>query len=339
MAFSYKNEMFYKDTKMKTKEFSSQKKASELLEKAFHGDRLNHAYLFYGPEESGKFTFSLVVAKMLNCLKGNACGTCISCRKVDSGIHPDVSVVSPEGKNIKIEQVRQLKNLSSFRPNEGEKKVYIFQDAHKMSLPAANSLLAVLEEPPDYIVFILLVPELSLLPDTVVSRCQCIPFGRVSRKEIYHLLKTQQPQLSPVKLRTAAHAAEGSIGRALKLIGSEDWNQWRDSSFEWWKGFNHCSPRELFSYAEQLAQEDNLLEFLEFVESYYRDCLIYGSTGEEDLIINIDYLEEIKQIYIGPQRVLIKIIEELERFKRKIAIPLNKKNALEAMLVKMKGVK
>ncbi|UNC90675.1 DNA polymerase III subunit [Candidatus Contubernalis alkaliaceticus] len=324
---------------MKLKEISGQKKASELLEKAIHGNRINHAYLFYGPKESGKFTFSLMAAKMLNCLKGNACGTCISCRKVDRGIHPDVSVVSPEGKNIKIEQIRQLKNLSSFKPNEGRKKVYIFQEAHKMSLPAANSLLAVLEEPPDYIVFILLVPELFLLPDTVVSRCQCIPFGRVSRKEIYNVLKVQKPHLSQEKLQAAAHAAEGSILRAIKLAGSEDWNQWRHSSFQWWKGFLHCKSRELFSYGEQLAQEENLIEFLDFIESYYRDCLVYGSTGEEDLIINIDYLEEIKKIEVGSSRLLIKAIEELESFKRKLSVPLNKKNALEAMLVKMKGVK
>lgn len=325
---------------MKLKDFAGQKQAVELMEKALSGDRLNHAYLFYGPEESGKFTFSLSTAKALNCMEGNgdACGSCISCRKVDKGIHPDVSVIAPEGNSIKIEQSRRIKTLSSFRPNEGRKKVYILKDAQALSLPAANSLLGILEEPPSYFVFILLVSQLSLLPDTVVSRCQRIPFGRVPRKEIYDFLRAKETTFSDTELWTAAKLAEGSLGRAIKILRSEDWSHLRKRSFDWWKGFLYCNGQELFSYAEQLLQEDQLLDFLNFVESYYRDCLIYQTAGNEELIINIDYLEQIKGIKIGPYGELIKKMEELESFKRKMRIPLNKKLALEAMLVKMKGV-
>ncbi len=326
---------------MKLKDFTGQKIAVDLMERALTEDRLNHAYLFYGPEESGKLTFSLIVAKALNCLvgSGEACGSCISCKKVDKGIHPDVSVIAPEGKNIKIEQIRQLKNLSSFRPNEGEKKVYILKDAQNLSLPAANSLLGILEEPPSYFVFILLVPQLSLLPETVVSRCLCIPFSRVSRREVYEFLRMQEFSFSDEQLWTAAHLAEGSIGRAVRILNSDNWNHHRKKAFEWWKGFLNSSEKDLFSYAEELSLEENLLDFLNFIESYYRDCLIYQAVGEKELILNIDYLEEIKEIKISPSRALIKKIEELERFKRKMYIPLNKKLALEAMLIKMKGVK
>ncbi len=325
---------------MKLTDFAGQKKAVELMDKALKGDRVNHAYLFYGPEESGKFTFSLTMAKALNCRegKGDSCNSCISCGKIDRGIHPDVSVVEPEGKGIKIEQIRRIKTLSSFRPNEGEKKIYLLKDAHTLSLPAANSLLGILEEPPSYVVFILLAPQLSLLPDTVVSRCLCIPFNRVPRREIYEFLKKQKSSLSDRQLWTAAHLAEGSIGRAVSMLNSDSWSQQREQAFTWWKGFIACSQKELFSYVEELSREEHLLDFLNFIESYYRDCLIYQAAGIEELIVNIDYLEEIKEMKPGSNEELIQKIEVLENFKRKMHIPLNKKLALEAMLVKMKGV-
>src|SRR5206468_11280591 len=120
-------------------------------------DKVASAYLFEGMVGVGKATTALALAQALNCERapGQGCGACDPCRKIESGLHPDVVRVEPDGQFIKIAQVRQVTARAAYRPHEGRARVVILDPADAMNLEAANALLKTLEEPPADIHFVL----------------------------------------------------------------------------------------------------------------------------------------------------------------------------------------
>jgi len=147
--------------------------------------RVANAYLFVGGDQEQKLAAAVNFAKALNCLSDRKpCGDCVNCKKTDGGIHPDVIIMDKDKSSFKIEQVRQLKELSRFGPSEADYKVFIINDADTLTTEAANSFLKALEEPPAGVVFILICNrEEGLLP-TISSRCQRIIFKEEGPKEI-----------------------------------------------------------------------------------------------------------------------------------------------------------
>ncbi len=209
-----------------------------------------------------------------------------------------------------------------------------------MSLPAANSLLKILEEPPFYLVFILISSDLALIPYTVVSRCQPVPFNQVPPGEIYRFLQEEMGSIPREQLQRAATLADGSIGQALNILSSPEWQERRERYFQLSRDITVNSDKDIFSCVEELmelVEEGKILEFFDCFHSFLRDRLVYQSTGEESLIINIDFLQEIKGIKHNSYNELLKMIREVERFKKNAGLPLNKRLALEALLVKLKG--
>ena len=156
----------------------------ERLRGVLTGERYPHALLFVGREGIGKKRVALLSAAMFLCSRGG-CESCRVCKKVFSGVHPDVRLEYPKGKrSILIDQVRELKEWAFMTPMEGERKVAIIDDAHLMKTEAANALLKTLEEPPDGTLFILVTSEPSRLLPTIVSRCQIVRFTPLKREEV-----------------------------------------------------------------------------------------------------------------------------------------------------------
>lgn len=136
---------------------------------------LSHAYLITGGSEESRNACARRMAAAYLCREERVpCGLCRHCRKVEAGIHPDVTVISPvEGKReITVEQARTLRSDAYIRPNEGQRKVYIICPADSMNSSAQNALLKVLEEGPEYAAFLLVAGEAGSLLDTVRSRCE-----------------------------------------------------------------------------------------------------------------------------------------------------------------------
>lgn len=149
-----------------------------LRQKAAKG-HVVHAYLFLGSSDLIKNANQLAMA--LNCMDlnadGNACGVCISCYKITTGSHPDIYTLKPDGSSMKIQQVREMQKHLAYKIYEGKYKVIILEEADKLTLQGANSLLKTLEEPMPQTVFILLAASQRWIPDTIISRCQRIYFG------------------------------------------------------------------------------------------------------------------------------------------------------------------
>jgi DNA polymerase-3 subunit delta' len=193
--------------------FIGNRRIIERLRRKLREARFPHSLIFSGPNGVGKHTCALTIAKTLNCLNappGDFCGQCAACRKIESGIHPDVVTVSVEdgATQIKIAQIRQLLNTLELQPLEGRNKIFIIDPADLLNAEAANALLKGLEEPPENSFFILITVNVHELLLTVRSRCQVYNFTPLTLDEI-----RQHGIADELMVRWS----QGSIGRARGL--------------------------------------------------------------------------------------------------------------------------
>ena len=182
---------------------------------------LPHALLFAGMEGVGKLTAALTAAMALNC--GSAddsvdpCGLCRSCKKIRTGLHPDVITVEPSGKFIRIDQIRELLYTLTLKPFEAKTRVVVIKDAQKMNTESANALLKELEEPPANTIFILTAPQVFDLMPTIRSRSQPVRFHPIPFDVLKIFLETEH-DLDADGAQEIARLSEGSYSRALSMI-------------------------------------------------------------------------------------------------------------------------
>lgn len=165
---------------MALKNVIGQDRALRVLLGTLVRDRVPSALLVSGEAGIGKRAAALSYAKAVNCFtpdQGDSCDTCGSCRKIQSGAHPDVTVLTPEGDEIKIDAIRRVIEALTLSPFEGKKKVVIIEDAERMNRSAANAFLKTLEEPPDHSLIVLLSSNPDGLPSTIRSRCAVVRFN------------------------------------------------------------------------------------------------------------------------------------------------------------------
>lgn len=167
-----------------------------------------HAYLFYGPRGVGKRSAAVAFASALIGDGG----------RVERGAHPDVYVVEPLGDQIRIDDIRALRRDLHMRPFEAERRVYLVYSAETMNEDAADALLKDLEEPPSYAAIVLVADDLGPLPETVRSRCQLVPFTRLSERAIRAALEERRPGLDRDEVAALARLAAGRLDRVARLL-------------------------------------------------------------------------------------------------------------------------
>ncbi|HEY4412988.1 MAG TPA: hypothetical protein VGN06_08320, partial [Gaiellaceae bacterium] len=167
-----------------------------------------HAYLLHGPPGVGKRAIALLFAAEL--LGDHA--------RVARRTHPDLYVLEPVGDQIRIDDIRLLRSDLHMRPYEASRRVYLILDADTMNEDAADALLKDLEEPPSYAVILLLANDLGPLPETIRSRCQLVPFRRLSESAVRAEIRARAPELSEEEATTIARVAAGRLDRAARLL-------------------------------------------------------------------------------------------------------------------------
>lgn len=231
------------------------------LARSLRRGHISHFYLISGPAGSGRHTLAKLLAAAILCREPDApCLQCRVCRKVLDGNHPDfITVDDPEKKTVPVDLIRQARADIFVRPNESDHKIYLFPRAQDMGLPGQNALLKVLEEPPEYGVFLLITDNPERLLPTVRSRCVELELQPLPEDVLLRALHRRFPQAEEETLRAAAIAGGGFLGQAEKLLSD---------------GFQ--LPPQTQALAKALADSDSLgvLQVLTPLEKWNRDALI-----------------------------------------------------------------
>ncbi len=263
----------------------------EQIQHTVASDRIAGAYLFVGPTGVGKELVARYFAQLVFCEANTeppeVCGTCLACRKVESGNHPDLQIIRPEGSLMKIGQIRTLQRQVIYEPLEAKRKVYILTDVDRMNPEAENCLLKTLEEPPAASVLILLTDNAQALLPTTRSRCQILQFHALSTSVLAETL-TEQYSVAPEQATTLAIASGGAIGKALTLLDKGD--------------------RAMEAVPEILKEQDRLAAFrlaedlknnpetLTELTTWYRDLLFLQQGAPSELITHRYALDELRTL-------------------------------------------
>ena len=190
------------------------------LKQSISSGHISHFYLISGPEGSGKRTLAQALAAAILCKEPDKpCMRCVSCRKVLSGSHPDlITVDDPEKKTVPVDLIRQARSDMYIQPNESDRKIYLFPRAQDMGLPGQNALLKVLEEPPEYGVFLLLTDNPNKLLPTVRSRCRELKLQPLPEEILVGQLKKEFPNAQREDCLAAAARSGGFLGQAKRLL-------------------------------------------------------------------------------------------------------------------------
>ena len=213
--------------KWRSKDFNEvygQDGITDILKYEVKNNKLSHAYLFCGSRGTGKTSCAKILARAVNCLNpkdGNPCNECESCRSILTGVSMDV-IEMDAASNNGINDVRDMQDEISFTPALLKYRVYIIDEVHMMSSQAFNALLKTLEEPPEYVIFILATTEYNKLPTTIVSRCQRFDFKRISPdvivKRLFEIADAEGMKLTQDAARVIARVSRGGMRDAISLL-------------------------------------------------------------------------------------------------------------------------
>jgi len=266
----------------------------------------------------------------------NACGRCRSCKKIESGNHPDIIEIKPSGAFIKIDQIRTLCQTLAMKPYEARTRVVIISDAPAMNPAAGNALLKMLEEPPAGTTLILLAPQTSDLLPTIVSRCQHIRFNPISSKGLESMLVARHG-LDQMEAGVIAAMAGGSLSRALAMHQTS-WIKRRNWLIRELQALSGATVNQLLAFSEQLAKNRNALpQCLEIMTAWLRDLAV--EKVQPGKILNRDLAQAASsEAQKNSLASLLAKIEIIQAAGGTIAAGTNLRLAMEAMVLKLARV-
>lgn len=266
--------------------------AAKILMNSFRRDEVAHAYLFEGNKGTGKRETASLFAKSYFCSEADdiePCNRCRDCRRIDSGNHPDVHVIVPDGSSIKIWQIRALIKEFSYRGVESQRKIYIVHQADKMTPQAANSLLKFLEEPNAMTCAILVTDQVQQILSTILSRCQTVSFAPPPPEEVEAGLQAVDV---PEAVKKTAVRLTHDVEEAEALCADESFAPSRRIVIQLTESLRK-QPDEVFLFLQDewhpLFHNKSLLEGgLDLLLLWYRDVL-FVKFGQWE---NIAYTDE-----------------------------------------------
>jgi DNA polymerase-3 subunit delta' len=345
-------------------EIVEQAEAKRLLQAALH-EGPAHAYLLHGPAGVGKQKAAIAFAAALLGDRG----------RVERRAHPDLYVLEPLGDQIRIDEIRALRRDLHMRPFEAKHRVYLIVSAHLLNAEAADALLKDLEEPPEYAVIVLLADELGPLPETIRSRCQLVPFSRLSERAVRDVVDAWAPGMPPERATAVARVAGGRLDRAERLLdgdaaarreellataravyadpafstsvaagrllglvdaGAKEARERVDKDLEWLD----LTEREADLRRRRVelgAQREGVLEALEELAAWYRD-LICVAVGADSVVAHYDHLPQLTEDASAERLAGAERAVELvrETWRRFEDLNLQPKLAVEALLVQLR---
>lgn len=266
-------------------EVKGQEHIALTLKNAIRLNRINHAYLFFGPRGTGKTSLARIFAKSLNCKEGPreiCCCKCSSCQQIDESSSLDVIEIDG-ASNRGIDQIRELREVVGYRPIDGRYKVYIIDEVHMLTIEAFNALLKTLEEPPPHVIFIFATTEPQKVPKTISSRTQMFEFLRIEKhiieKALSLIVKKEGFKIKQDVISLIASLADGSLRDATSTLEQVVLYKDDPTCDDVRKILGLCKEEEILSLIEMIRNKDiSCISFIRGLinEGFFPDMIIKG---------------------------------------------------------------
>lgn len=311
------------------------------ISSAVENNRVSHAYILNGERGSGKKMLANLFAMTLLCETGDnePCGKCHSCKQAESGNHPDIIRVTHEKPNsISVDDIRtQVNNTVDIKPYQGPYKVYIIPQADMMTPQAQNAILKTIEEPPSYVVFLLLTENAETLLPTINSRCVMLKLRNIKDTLIKKYLM-ENLEIPDYKADMCTAFAQGNMGRAIMLANSGHFNEIREEAVQLLKHISEMELNEIVAAVKNISvYKLEITDYLDIIMIWYRDVLLYKATKEIDKVVFKDQLQSIKeQARKSSYEGIELILESLEKAKARLKANVNFDLVMELLFLTIK---
>lgn len=313
----------------------------EHFRNAVRTGKISHAYILSGEAGMGRKSLANAFALNLLCEKGlpDPCMQCHACKQVLSGSHPDLIFVTHEKPaSIGVDDIReQINDTIMVRPYSSYYKIYIVDEAEKMTVQAQNALLKTIEEPPPYAVILLLTTNQDAFLPTILSRCVQLKLKPLKDETVReYLIRSLGVKESRAEIYAAF--ARGNLGKAIHLAESEDFKLMYGELLHMLKKIKDTDISGLLDYIHKIREENlDIRECLDFMQMWYRDVLMYKTTKDINLLIFKDEYPAIKNMcMVSGYEGLEKIMEAIDKARIRLDANVNLELVMELLLLTMK---
>ena len=323
------------------KDIIGHERIKEHLMKAIESNHVSHAYILTGEAGMGRKSLENAFAMTLLCEKGfsEPCMQCHACKQVMSGNHPDIVYVSHEKPgSIGVDDIRdQIHDTIMIRPYSSYYKIYIVDEAEKMTVQAQNALLKTIEEPPSYAVIMLLTTNQEAFLPTILSRCVQLKLKPLQDTVVKSYLMGSLG-IGESKADVYAAFARGNLGRAIHLASSEEFQLLYTELLHMLKHLKEMDITELLFYIKKMKDENlDIYDCLDFMQLWYRDVLMYKVTQDINLLIFREEFNTMKEMSAASAYDGIELIlKAIDKARIRLDANVNMELAMELMLLVMK---
>ncbi len=322
------------------KDIIGQEQIKEHLQNALETGKVSHAYIINGEKSSGKEFNAKIFAMALQCEQGGVepCNECRSCKQTLSKNQPDIIYVSHEKPNtISVDDIRaQINNDVAIKPYSSKYKVYIINEAEKMTTQAQNAILKTLEEPPAYAVIILLVSNVNTLLPTILSRCVVLNMKPV-RDALVKKYLMEELEVPDYKAEVCVAFARGNVGKAKLLASSEEFENVKAEALSLLKYIKDMEIQEIVAAIKKINEYKlEINDYMDIMSIWYRDVLLFKATNDVNHMVFKEEVQTIRKVaarssYEGIERV----IKALDTAKKRLDANVNFDLAMELLLLEV----
>ena len=311
------------------------------LKNAIEMDKISHSYIFNGEDGIGKMILAKAFVKALQCEEGKStpCNKCHSCIQAESGNQPDIIYVTHEkDKSIGVDDVRtQLINDIVIKPYSSKYKIYIIDEAQKLTIQAQNAILKTIEEPPVYGIIIFLTNNSDNFLPTILSRCIILNFKPV-KDEIIKKYLMEKCQIPEYHASLCTSFAQGKPGRANKLAQSPVFLETKNDLVNLLRNIDKMEISSIVSAIKDIKDKKlDIEDCLDICMLWYRDVLLFNTTRDANMHIYRDELRDIKkQAQKSTYEGLNKIMYAFEEAKKRLYANVNFEMTMELLFLTMK---
>ena len=310
---------------------------TEHLQNTIRLNRVSHGYIFDGEEGIGKNFIADIFVAALQCevYSGEPCGECKSCLQAAGGNHPDIIRIRREKATIGVDDIRgQLNNTIAIKPYNSRYKIYIINEAEKMTEAAQNALLKTIEEPPEYAVILLLTDNMNMLLPTVLSRCVTLHLRPVDRGLLkMHLMK--DCNVPDYQAELAATFAAGNVGRAERYAESAEVEGRKDEVLHLVLHIDEMKPSEIIDFLKRFSEEKAVInDYIDLIFLWYRDVLMFKAARQTAQLIYKEEVLTLQRQAAGKSfEALQHIIEAFDTLRARLKANVNFDAAMELLLL------